>query len=74
MTRKLRIRVERTFNSHTVGDEMIVSETEDVKQLVHGKWFTVLAVEDEGKPAEPKPKAEKAEKPAAKKTSKKKGK
>jgi len=85
MSRKIRVRVERTFNRHTAGHEFAVEETDEVKRLIAGRYFSIIAIESEPDPVEPpavvepepvaevegdtKPKPKAKKKPAAKKKS-----
>lgn len=67
--RKIRIKVSRTFNTYTAGDELLVHEDDpEVQQLVAAKLFVVL---DDEQPEpeqqdEPQADAEPAPKPKAK--------
>ena len=71
MSRLIRVKATRTFQSHNAGDVLIVEEDAAVKLLVDSHLFVVLSVEREDTPVvaeqreTPVASEEKPEKPAA---------
>jgi hypothetical protein len=66
MTRKLKLRAERTFQSHREGDVFLASETPEILAYVKSKLFSVLAIEQEPAPKPTKTKSGGKKKSAAK--------
>lgn len=65
---KLKLRVERTFQSHTAGDVFLAEETPEIAAYVRSRLLSVIAVETTGESQpepEPTPEPEPAPEPPA---------
>lgn len=56
MSDLLRVLVTRTFNEHSAGDPLLLADTAEVRKLITGGYFELIAIEST---VPPKPTAKK---------------